>query len=189
MIPLILASASPRRQELLRQLGREFSVIPSSAEEVHDEMLSPGEVSRINAARKAFAVSRQHPDALVIGMDTVVAMEGRLFGKPGDMAQALEMIMALQGKWHDVITGVCLIQKQKRFRRLFSVRTEVKFRPLSETEIRQYHSLVNPLDKAGAYGIQEQGGLIVETLRGSFTNVVGLPLERLREELSQWESS
>ena len=184
---LILASASPRRQELLQQLQRKFKVIPSSATEIHDDQLSPGEISQINACRKALAVSVKHPDALVIGMDTVVALEEQVFGKPRDIEEALQMILRLQGRLHRVVTGVCLSHLRSRRVKVFAELTDVRFRSLSEAQVRFYHSKMNPLDKAGAYGIQDHGELIVESISGSFTNVVGLPVERLQAELEKWE--
>jgi septum formation protein len=184
--PLILASASPRRRELLGQLGREFKIVPSSAAEIQPSQLSPGEIARANAFRKAMAVALKNPEALVIGMDTVVALGNEVFGKPVDLEDAHRMLSRLQNRLHTVVTGVCLIHIQTRRRMVFAELTDVRFRALSEAQIRQYHAQVNPLDKAGAYGIQEKGELIVESISGSFSNVVGLPLERLEVELDRW---
>jgi septum formation protein len=180
---LILASASPRRADLLRQLGLEFQIIPTGVREVEGEHLSAGETARINAYRKARAVARKHPDAVVLGVDTVVALGSTLFGKPATLAEAELMLWALQGKTHRVVTGVCLLYIQARRQTIFSEQTAVTFRPLTRAQIRSYHAQVNPLDKAGAYGIQEQGEALVESFSGSFSNVVGLPLERLAAEL------
>jgi septum formation protein len=180
---LILASASPRRAELLRQLDLSFEILPSSATELVHDQLSGGELSQLNAYRKARAVSKQHPDALVLGVDTVVALGAKLFGKPSDLNQARSFLKTLQGKTHHVFTGVCMIHLREHRQRIFVEATEVKFRSLGKDEIEHYLSRVNPLDKAGAYAIQEHGDDIVRNIHGSFSNVVGLPLERLRHEL------
>lgn len=180
---LILASASPRRLELMRQLGLEFEVAPSKAAELEREDLSPGELARANAGIKAGAVARRFPDAVVVGMDTLVALGRRVYGKPGSMARAREMLAELAGREHTVFTGVCLMQLRSRRRRVFAEMTRVKFRPLTSRDIDAYCAQANPLDKAGAYGIQEHGELIVESIHGSFSNVVGFPLERTQAEL------
>ena len=185
---LILASTSPRRSELLRMLGYEFEVIPSSAEEIHTEHLTAGELSQVNAYRKARAVSKKHPDALVIGMDTLVTLKNKIYGKPGTLAEAHEMLAALEGQTHQVVTGVCLIHLRGHRQKIFAEQTDVTFRPLTMKQIQKYHEKVNPLDKAGAYGIQEKGDLLVEAISGSFTNVVGLPVERLKAELTGFDS-
>jgi len=184
--PLILASASPRRSELLRQLGVEFNVMPSSASEIEHDQLTSREIAQINAYRKARAVAKKCPDALVLGADTLVSLDRTMFGKPSDLEQAYCMLESLQGRSHEVVTAICLLQLRSHRQRLFSERTVVTFRPLDAVGIRRYLQKVNPLDKAGAYAIQEQGDLIVESISGSYTNVVGLPLERLRTELESW---
>lgn len=184
---LILASASPRRLELLRQTGLEFEVIPSDAEEIHNEQLTAAELSQINAYRKARTISKKFPDALVIGMDTIVALGQKLFGKPKDLADARRMIEELQGHSHEVVTGVCLIHLRSHRQKVFAERTQVTFRSLTPAEISHYHSKINPLDKAGAYAIHEHGDDLVRRISGSFSNVVGLPLERLSEELAYFE--
>jgi septum formation protein len=184
--PLVLASASPRRAELLRELGVEFVVVTGRVVEVQPEHLSPHETAQINAHRKCRAVAKKHPDALVLGADTVVCLGETLFGKPRSMTEAREMLARLQGRTHQVVTGVSLIHLRVHRERLFAVSTTVTFRKLHADQIRRYLTRVNPLDKAGAYAIQEEGDEIVKSIHGSFTNVVGLPLERLREELSAW---
>jgi septum formation protein len=182
--PLILASASPRRAELLRELGVEFQIIPGGVREVEGGHLSAEETTRINAWLKARAVARKYPDAVVLGVDTVVAMDAVLFGKPATLEEASKILLTLQGRTHWVVTGVCLLHARSRRQVIFFDRTEVKFRPLAREQIRRYHAEVNPLDKAGAYGIQEKGEALVETISGSFTNVMGLPLDRLAAELA-----
>jgi septum formation protein len=180
---LILASASPRRAELLRQLRPKFQVVPSQAEEIHAEHLSAGELALVNAYRKARAVSKQFPDAVIIGVDTLVAVGRRILGKPRTLEEACQMLVFLQGQTHQVTTGVCLIHLRGHRQRVFCEQTDVKFRPLTLPQIRRYHQRVNPLDKAGAYGIQEKGEVLVESISGSFSNVVGLPMEKLEREL------
>ena len=186
--PIILASISPRRSDLLKELGLRFEVIPAKTEEVAPEHLTPHEVCQINAHRKARTIARGHPNALVIGADTVVALENAVFGKPRDVADARRMLGELSGKQHHVITGVALIHLARHREKLFAVSTMVVFRKLSTSRIKEYVAQVQTLDKAGAYGIQEHGEMIVQEISGSFSNVVGLPLERLEEELRDWKS-
>jgi septum formation protein len=182
----ILASASPRRATLLRELGVAFEIIPGQAEELHPEFLTPGEISQINAHRKARWVGHRHPESFIIGADTIVCLGDRIFGKPADMDKAVQFLSTLSGQTHTVVTGVCLLAPRAHRQKSFAVVTSVKFRSLGLDQIRAYLSKVNPLDKAGAYGIQEEGELIIESISGSFSNVMGLPLERLREELQTW---
>ena len=182
--PLILASASPRRAELLRQLGVDFQIDPTGVHEVEAETLSAGETARINAYRKARAAAKKHPDAVVLGVDTVVALGAALFGKPATLGEAEQILLTLAGKTHRVVTGVCLLLLRAHRQRIFFEETEVTFHPLTREQIRRYHAQVNPLDKAGAYGIQEHGEMLVEGISGSFSNVIGLPLERLAAELA-----
>jgi septum formation protein len=181
--PLILASASPRRAELLRQLKLQFKIIPSDAAEIFDENLSPRELCQINAHRKARAVAKKNPGSLVLGADTLVFLGREIFGKPRDLDEAKQMLAKLQGRTHQVVTGVCLMHLRARRERIFAVGTDVTFRPLTAKQINDYLSKINPLDKAGAYAIQENGEMIVSEISGSYSNVVGLPVERLQEEL------
>ena len=187
--PLILASASPRRAELLRQLQPDFQVLPSVAEEVFDDHLSPQELCQINAHRKARAVAKKHPDALVLGADTLVFLGGEVLGKPADLSEARRMLSRLQARTHQVVTGVSLIHLRRHRERLFAVSTDVAFRRLDDAQIADYLSKVNPLDKAGAYGIQERGELIISEISGSYSNVVGLPVEQLEAELKRWSET
>lgn len=184
--PLILASASPRRAELLRQLKLDFEVVPSDAKEVFDEYLSPLELCQLNAHRKARTVAKKIPDALVLGADTLVFLDRKIFGKPSDKAQAREMLLQLQGRTHQVVTGVSLIHLRSYAEKIFAVSTDVLFRPLAPGQIDEYLSTINPLDKAGAYAIQENGELVVSEISGSFSNVVGLPIEKVESELAAW---
>jgi septum formation protein len=184
--PLILASASPRRAELLRHLSLDFKVVPGDVPEIHHDQLTARELSQVNAYRKARAVAKKLPDALVLGADTLVHLETALFGKPGTLEEAYEMLERLQGRTHEVVTGICLLHLRKHRQAVFAESTAVTFHPLDGVQIRRYLNRVNPLDKAGAYAIQEEGDLIVEKIAGSYTNVVGLPMERLGVELEAW---
>jgi septum formation protein len=186
---VILASSSPRRSELLRGLGVEFRVVPSDADEAHNEQLTATEISQLNAYRKARSVAKKFPDALVLGADTLVYLETTLLGKPRNLEDAYRMLKQLQGKTHEVVTGVCLLQLRGHRQTIFAESTRVKFRALGAKEIRDYMSRINPLDKAGAYAIQEHGDKIVESISGSLTNVIGLPVERLQEEFTAWQCS
>jgi len=181
--PVILASASPRRAELLRKIVRVFEVIPAHAEESQPGHLSPAEACMLNAYHKARVLAKKFPDSLVLGADTEVCLGQRVFGKPKDNVQAAQMLGDLEGKEHQAITGVCLIHLRQHRQRIFVETTRVTFKRLGPDEIIQYLEQINPLDKAGAYAIQERGELIVSKTEGSYSNVVGLPLERLREEL------
>jgi septum formation protein len=183
---LILASASPRRAELLRQLGLEFKVVTSDVPELHHEQLTAQEVSQINAYRKARAVAKKLPDSLVLAADTLVYLETRMFGKPASLEEAYRMLEDLQGRTHHVVTAICLMHLREHRQKTCAERTAVTFRPLEAPKIRHYLNHINPLDKAGAYAIQEHGDLIIESILGSYTNVVGLPVERLTVELEDW---
>jgi septum formation protein len=187
--PLILASASPRRAELLRQLKLKFQIVSSDAAEILDEQLSPLELCQINAHRKAHAVAKKIPDSLVLGADTLVFLDGEIMGKPASPADAERMLTRLQGRTHQVVTGISLIHLRAHRERIFAVSTDVTFHPLDAGRIRDYLAKVNPQDKAGAYAIQEHGDKIVAEISGSYSNVVGLPLERLREEIQSWATS
>jgi septum formation protein len=184
--PLVLASASPRRRDLLRQMGRSFQVFPAEVTELQHQQLSPYEICQLNAYRKARAVAKQCPDCLVVGADTLVCLGDRRFGKPGSLEEAGGMLAELQGKSHQVVTGLCLLHLRAHRQHTFAESTEVFFRPLSREQILGYLELIDPLDKAGAYAIQDHGELVVERIEGSFSNVVGLPVERLERELRLW---
>jgi septum formation protein len=185
--PLVLASASPRRRDLLRQMGRAFQVVPGDIPELQHQHLSPYEVCQLNAYRKARAVAKQHPDCLVLGADTLVCLGDRRFGKPAGLFEASAMLAELQGKTHQVVTGICLLHLRRHRQLTFAESTDVYFRPLSRSQIEAYLALIDPMDKAGAYAIQDHGELVVERIEGSFSNVVGLPVERLERELQRWQ--
>ncbi|HVY70857.1 MAG TPA: Maf family protein [Verrucomicrobiae bacterium] len=183
---IILASASPRRSQLLGELGVKFRVVTANTEEAHNEQYTTREICQLNAGRKAAAVAALHPAEIVLGADTLVALEGRLYGKPRDLPGARRMLGELQGRTHEVVTGVCIVRLRPARRTVFAVTTEVTFHPLTAAQIDRYLAKTQPLDKAGAYGIQDHGDLIVARISGSYSNVVGLPQERMREELGHW---
>ncbi len=178
---IILASGSPRRRELLGEMGVRFEVVTADVTEL-DAASSPGftpiEIALENARRKAQAVARQVANRWVLGADTVVALEQRLFGKPADLEQAREYLRALSGRTHEVITGCALFEPDGRESGFFET-TQVTFRVLSEETIARYLAEVHVLDKAGAYALQERGEWIIERVEGSRTNVIGLPTELL----------
>jgi septum formation protein len=182
-VKVILASASPRRQELLREAGLDFEVVVSPAEEIHDASIPLAELCEQNAELKAAAVAREHPDAAVIGADTLVWIDGEPLGKPRDMGEARAMLRKLSGRAHTVCTGVCIVFPGGGASSFHDL-TEVRFRVLDEEAIDVYFSKANPLDKAGAYGIQESGELIVEDIDGNFDNVMGLPVDKVLAALS-----
>lgn len=184
--PLILASASPRRAELLKLLKVDFQIVTGNVAEVAHEHLSPLEVCQLNAHRKAFAVAKKHPDALVLGADTLVFLDNEILGKPRNQTEARRMLARLQGRHHQVVTGVSLMHLRKHQERIFAASTDVLFHPLDAEQIREYVAEVHTLDKAGAYAIQESGEKIISEISGSYSNVVGLPVELLREELQAW---
>ncbi len=175
---LILASGSPRRRELLEKAGLDFEVIPSPAEEIHDASLGMSGLCEENARLKAAAVAVYHPEAVVIGADTLVFLDGQPLGKPKDMAEAVGMLRRLSGRSHQVCTGVCIAGPGKSVRALHAV-TEVVFRRLDEDTVQAYLAMTSPLDKAGAYGIQDHGEMIVERIEGAFDNVMGLPVDQV----------
>jgi septum formation protein len=173
---LILASNSPRRRHLLAQAGLNFSVIPSNVDEQKVSMSDPNDCVRELAESKAMDISRKHPDRWVIGADTIVIIEQQILGKPDSKDAARNMLRRLSGKTHQVYTGFCICCKREK--RLFSdvVKTDVRFKELSDREIEWYIQTGEPFDKAGGYGIQGLGVFLVERINGSYTNVVGLPV-------------
>lgn len=180
---LILASGSPRRRELLAAAGFEFRVLVSPAEELHDPAIEPGELCMLNAAAKAEAVAAQRPAALVIGADTLVFLDNQPLGKPKSLDEARAMLRLLSGRTHHVRTGCALCHAGLTER--WVVATEVDFQVLDEAAIGAYLGLVNTLDKAGGYAVQEHGERVVAAVRGSFDNVVGLPVAELAVELAR----
>lgn len=180
-----MASASPRRKELLGQLGLDFEICVSDVEEIVTQK-EPAKVVEELSAQKAEAVFRKtQGDVLVIGADTVVALEGEILGKPADEQDACRMLDSLQGREHRVYTGVTLYFREgaREWSKTFSEGTSVYFYPMSREEIAWYVSTKEPMDKAGSYGIQGLGGRFVEKICGDYNNVVGLPTARLYREL------
>ena len=175
---IVLASQSPRRRELLGQMGLNFRIIVPDIDEHMDRSLPPDRlVEAISAEKAAAVVQKVGPEALVIAADTVVAWNGELLGKPRDEHQAREMLGHLAGQSHQVYTGFTIRRGEKTLTR--SERTEVTFRPLTGEEIAAYVKTGEPMDKAGAYGIQGLGSLLVEGVQGDYFNVMGLPVCRL----------
>jgi septum formation protein len=178
---IILASASPRRAELLRQLGLHFHIKPSRLAEEPYRHEPPAELVTRLALAKAREVAATETEGLVIGADTVVVCAGRLLGKPRNRADACAMLSGLAGRTHEVVTGVALVDAANGRYKVADVCTVVVFKKLSEAEIRGYVSTGEPLDKAGGYGIQGFGALLVERIEGCYFNVVGLPLAKLAD--------
>jgi len=175
---LILASASPRRHELLRSAGYEFEVASSRVEEVSHRWLTIRELTVWNASRKAIAASSIFPDAVVLAADTLVTIDGEVLGKPADLDDAVQMLRRLSGRSHEVWTGVRINDAALRRTRNFHEMSRVRFRKLDDRAIRNYLAKIDPLDKAGAYAAQGHGTEIIERIEGSFSNVVGLPMEK-----------
>ncbi len=176
---IILASTSPRRRDLLRQIGVRFEVLPSGASEDTEGILSAREVVRTLAARKGEAVASTRPEALVIAADTVVALEEKILGKPEDSEHARRMLKELSGRTHEVITAVAFYSDGRHVREVIDVTTEVTFADLPRDIIERYVATGEPLDKAGSYGIQGAGAILVRSISGSYSNVAGLPLHEL----------
>ncbi len=187
---LILASASPRRAKLLSQIGLTFEICPSDVAEPPPSALqgahTRNEVTQALALLKARGVARQRTEGVIIGADTLVSFEGRLLGKPSDDAEALEMLAQLSGTCHDVVTGVALIEAATGREVAWTETTKVYFRELHSAEMTAYIASGEALDKAGSYGIQEQGAAFVKRIEGCYFNVVGLPLASLVEHLSNF---
>jgi septum formation protein len=176
---LILASASPRRRELLERMGLSFDVFPTDVAETESIEAGPDGMVAFNAALKADFLQEKFPNSLMLGSDTTVAHQGIALGKPKNHNEANLMLQQLSGNTHTVFTAVSLRWLAESFTLDFVERSEVTFKPLNEKTIRHYHHLVNPLDKAGAYGIQEGRELIIDSVDGSVENVMGLPIQKL----------
>lgn len=179
MIPIafILASASSRRKELLCRAGYYPVILPANVDETVPPGTAPDKAVCVLAMRKAAAIAIAHPYDTIVAADTIVAIDGELLGKPHDENEARAMLARLSGRTHQVYTGVCVYAKGASHR--FCSRTDVTFYPLSDEEIDAYIATGEPFDKAGGYGIQEKGAVLVERIRGDFYNVVGLPIAPL----------
>lgn len=181
----MLASRSPRRRDLLASAGILAVGEPADVEELTEFDGAPAGLALANAEMKTTLVALRRPEEVVLGADTIVTLDGEIFGKPTDLAEAEHMLARLAGRVHEVITGVCVMAWNRRVEVKFTETTRVKFRALSAEQIRDYLTSIDPLDKAGAYAAQEDNGRIIECVEGSFTNVVGLPMERTLETLRQ----
>ena len=184
---LILASASPRRKSLMQELGLDFEIIEAQVEENPAAGESPWEFVMRAASDKAAAVSRENVGYWVLGADTVVVHGGKILGKPRDAKEALSVLQTLAGNNHQVHTGFCVMNGIEKISVSRVVSTEVSFYPFSRDIAAAYVATGEPLDKAGAYGIQGSGGFLVEKINGSYSNVVGLPLVEVIEELLRYE--
>lgn len=182
---LILASSSPRRAELLKQIGLSFQIKACSVDESPLPGLSPPELVELLAKKKAAAAARELNDGIVIGADTVVVWQGQVLGKPRNGDEAFEMLLKLQGCSHEVYTGVAVIDVSSGKALVQHEKTRVSFSPLDEREIRLYIDSGEPLDKAGAYGVQGLAAVFITKIEGCYTNVVGLPLAMLTSMLKQ----
>jgi len=180
LAPFVLASASPRRKDLLGEAGLRFFAVEPEVEELSPGALPPSDLAAENAFRKASAVALQHPENVVIGADTIVCLGDTVFGKPADAAHAKEMLQMLSGKTHAVLTAVSVIRSSPELRAFrFVEETEVTFRPLRSDEIDEYLSRVPVHDKAGAYAAQSPEGALIRSMRGCKNNVIGLPVTTL----------
>ncbi len=182
---LILASASPRRRELLAGLGLEFEVMPAEVTEHEAPDADPRQMVRHNAALKADWVAARRPDAVVLGADTVVFVGDRVLNKPRDLAEARAMLRQLSGRTHVVCTGLAIRRRSDGLAINAAVDSEVTFKSINDNVIDQYLARVDPLDKAGAYAVQESGELIIAGWKGSYTNIVGLPMEETKRILTR----
>lgn len=182
---LILASASPRRRRLLEELGLSFTIEAVPVDERPFAHETPREFVLRAATDKTRAVGERHPSAWILGADTVVVLDNQILGKPVDENDARRLLTLLAGRWHEVFTGFCLYKKDMMHLSVNAVRTSVKFVDFDERVSAAYVKTGEPLDKAGAYGIQGKGGFLVEQINGSYSNVVGLPLAEVIKKLLQ----
>lgn len=181
MSRIVLASASPRRRELMALAGFEFEVITADVDEVLDPSLAPHELVMSLSFQKASAVAKDNVDAVVIGADTVVVLDGKVLGKPHSEEEAVQMLRDLSGNTHEVYTGVCII-KGDRVHKFYEC-TKVTFWPLEDELIARYVASKEPMDKAGSYGIQGKGSVLVKGIEGDYFNVVGFPVSRFCREI------
>lgn len=184
---LILASASPRRRDLLARAGYDFEVITPQVDEVVPARLTLLEATSWNALRKGLEVARRYPDDVVLAADTLVALDHNLIGKPASRAEAARILRRLSGKTHSVASGVFIGHLRVGRSQSFTVASRVTFKRLSDKKIEEYLAQIDPLDKAGAYAAQGKGGTIIARILGSRSNVIGLPLEKTRIALARFE--
>ncbi len=183
MRKIILASASPRRKELLETAGAEFEILVADVDETVPEGTLPEDAAVMTAEKKALAVAEKNADSIVIGADTIVVAGDKILGKPKDKADACEMLRMLSGVEHKVITGVCIACGSQKT--TFAQTSKVKFYDLTDAEIEAYVATNEPMDKAGAYGIQGKGCVLVEKIEGDYFNIVGLPVARVMREIGK----
>ncbi len=181
----ILASGSPRRDDLLAEAGYVFDVIKPTIEEIEDPSIEVKKLTALNARLKGEEIADKYPDAVVLAADTLVLLDDVVFGKPTDMEEAASMLQRLNGKTHHVFTAVALMKKSTDKLIELSVITEVTFKNLTQAEQQAYHAVIEPLDKAGAYAAQEYGEMIIEIFSGSMTNVIGLPMDETSAALEK----
>lgn len=182
---LVLASASPRRSELLGLAGLEFEVLPGAAEPMPEQGEPPAEYACRAALAKALDAFARRPEAVVLAADTIVVLDGRILGKPSDAADALRTLQELAGRAHEVITG-CALCAPGRTPEVFSVSTQVTMAQAPAAALAAYVATGEPMDKAGSYAIQGKGGFLVQRIEGSYSNVVGLPVAEVVEALVAW---
>jgi septum formation protein len=182
---IILASSSPRRSKLLKDAGLTFKIVASDVEEHYDEKLEPNEIAMYLAELKAKHVAKSYTDDIVIGADTIVVFNQEILGKPKDENDAMNMLSKLSNQCHDVFTGVSLIKNDQV--ETFVSQTKVCMKPLSKLEIEAYIKTGEPMDKAGAYGIQGEGGSLVDRYEGDFFTIMGLPLKEVMNKLKKFE--
>lgn len=195
-IPIILASASPRRAELLKQAGFSFTIKPSAIKEVITET-SPDKIAEDLAFQKATDVYQQlkeeykDTDYMVIGADTIVYYDNEILGKPADEQEAFDILKMLSDRTHQVFTGIAIILKTNGEKQTYlsNERTDVSFYPISDYELKEYIATGDPLDKAGAYGIQGAFAVHIREIKGDYNNVVGLPIARLYQIMKGWQSN
>jgi septum formation protein len=181
---LVLASGSPRRRQLLSEAGYEFEVVSAPVEELSHDWLSVRELTIWNAARKATGACKMAPNAVLLAADTLVAIDGEVLGKPADFEEAVEILRRLSGRVHEVWTAVRLVDPARSRSQSFHEMSRVHFRSLDDRAIRNYLEKIDPLDKAGAYAAQGDGQDIIQKIEGSYTNVVGLPMEKTSRALT-----
>ena len=182
----ILASGSPQRIRLLQEARYDFIAQPASIAELAVDFLTPGELTLLNACRKTFAVARAEPNAVVLGADTLVALGTTMFGKPADLDEARRMLAQLSGRTHEVLTGLAISSFSEQRTISVVVESAVRFRELNADFIDRYLSRIDPLRKAGAYAAQMDPETVIERIDGSFTNVVGLPMETVSQLLAEF---
>lgn len=184
---IVLASASPRRRELMNFITEDFIAVSTDADETLPNGIETKKASEYLSLVKAKSASADYPEDIVIGCDTIVVVDDVILGKPKDFDQCCDYIRLLSGRAHSVITGCTLIYKESVV--TFSVETEVHFRQLTESEIAQYASTDEPYDKAGGYAVQGKGALLIDKINGDYFNVVGLPVSRLNQELISFKNN